>query len=87
VEAAIVGDEAVDLAFYISGLGPDAAAAGVALNLLAEFAEQDVGAVVVGVEVIVDLVRLVDAEDGLLNLPETGGEIRDQTTITSNGER
>jgi hypothetical protein len=66
----IICEKAVDLTLDVGGLGPDAAAAGVALDLLAELAEQDASAVVVGLEVCVELVGLVDLVDGLLDVPE-----------------
>lgn len=70
LDAAVVGQEAIDLALDVGRLGPDAAAAGEELDLLPVLVENDVGAVVVGVEVDVDLVGLVDGVDGRLDVPQ-----------------
>lgn len=70
--AAIVRDQAVDLALYVGGLRPDAAGAGVALCLVGELGEKQVRAVVVGFVGLIDFVGLVDGVDGLLDVPEAG---------------
>ena len=75
LDAAVVGDEAVDLALDVGGLGPDAAAAVEEVDLLAELVEEAVGAVVVRLVVGVELVGLVDRVDGLLDVPEAEGNI------------
>lgn len=71
LDAAVVRKEAVDLPLDVRRLGPHASAAAVELYLLAELVEEDVGAVVVAGEVEVDLVGLVDGQDGRLDIPET----------------
>lgn len=70
LDAAVVGEETIDLALDVGRLGPDAAAAGEELDLLPVLVEDDVGAVVVGVEVDVDLVGLVDGVDRRLDVPQ-----------------
>ena len=72
LDAAVVGDEAVDLALDVGGLGPDARAAGEQLDLLPVLLEDDVRAVVVRLEVDVDLVSLVDGVYCCLDVPEAG---------------
>lgn len=72
-DTTIVGQETVDLTLHVRGLRVHGAAAGEALGLLADVAHEDHGAVVVGLEVGVELVRLVDGVDGLLDVPEAGG--------------
>ena len=67
--SAIICHQPVDLSFHIRCLGPHAPAAGVQLHLLAELSEELVGAVVVGLEVRVQLICLVNGIDGLLDLP------------------
>ena len=68
--SAIISVETVDLAFNVRGLRVDGPAASESLDLLAKLTEENASAVVVGFEVSVDLVRLVDGVDGLLNVPE-----------------
>lgn len=70
--AAIIRDQAVDLAFDVGSLRPDAAGAGVALCLVGELGEKQVRAVVVGFVGLIDFVGLVDGVDGLLDIPEAG---------------
>lgn len=70
-DAAIVGDETVDFTLDIGSLCPDAAAAGVHLDLLTELSQQDASAVVVCFEVFVDFVSGIDRVDCLLNVPKT----------------
>lgn len=69
----IVGVQAVDFTLDIRSLGPHGAAAGIEADLFGEFAEQDLGAVVVCFQVVVEFVGLVDGVDGLLNVPQTRG--------------
>jgi hypothetical protein len=68
--AAVVRQQAVDFALNICSLRPDAAGASVLLDLVAEFGQQEVGAVVVGVVCLVDFVGLVYCVDCLLDVPE-----------------
>lgn len=70
LEAAIIGDQAVDLALDISRLSVDSATASVAFDLLPQLPEEGVSPVVVCVEVLVDLVGLVDLFNCLLDIPE-----------------
>lgn len=73
LDAAVVREEAVYFALHVGGLGPDPAATGEKLDLLAELAEEHVRPVVVRFAIGVELVCLVDAVDGLLDVPETCG--------------
>jgi hypothetical protein len=73
--AAIVRQQAVDLALDIRGLGPDAAGASILFHLVAELGEQEVRAVVVGVVCLVDFVGLVDGVYCFLDVPEAVREI------------
>ena len=70
LDATVVGEEAVDLTLDIGRLGPHTGAAGKELDLLPVLLEDDVGAVVVRLEVDVDLVCLVDGVDCCLDVPE-----------------
>lgn len=67
-----LGLTSIDFAFYVGRLGPDGAAAGVSFDLLLEFRQKNVTSVVVGLEVGINLIGLVDGVDGSLHLPETG---------------
>lgn len=60
----------IDFAFHVGRLGPDGAAAGVSLDLLLEFCQKNVTSVVVGLEIGIDLVCLVDGVNGFLHFPE-----------------
>jgi hypothetical protein len=71
-EAAVVGDETVDLALDIGGLSVDGTTAGILLSLLADVTHEDTRAVVVRLEVSIDLVGLVNGVNCLLDVPETG---------------
>lgn len=70
-EAAVIGDETVYLALDIAGLSVDGTAASIALGLLTDITHEDTRAVVIGLEVSVDLVSLVNGVNSLLNVPET----------------
>lgn len=70
-KTSVVRQQAVHFAFDISRLCPDAAAASIAHHLVVELGEQETGAVVVGSEVGVDFVCLVDGVDCLLDIPKT----------------
>lgn len=74
-QSAIIRQETVDFALGIGGLSPDTTAAGKHFNLLAQFLKEQAGAVVIGLEVKVDFVCLVDGVEGLLDLPEAAGFI------------
>lgn len=81
LHAAIIGHEAVDLAFDIGRLRPDAAAAGEPTRLVLQFGEEDVAAVVPDLECVVDFVCLVDSVDGGLVVPQAAsvsGYLRSQ---------
>lgn len=66
----IVGQKPVYLSLDICRLGPDAATAGEELDLLRQFGEKQVGAVIIGLEILVDLVRLIDCVNRCLNVPQ-----------------
>ena len=69
-DATVVGIQPVDLAFNVRRLRPNAAAARIPLNLLAELPQQNGCAIVVRLEIIVELVSLIDGVDGCFHLPE-----------------
>lgn len=66
----VVRQQPVDLALDVRGLRVHAGAAAVPLDLADQLGEDLVGAVVVRLEVGVDLVRLRDLVDGLPDLPQ-----------------
>lgn len=70
-KTSVVRQQAVDFAFDIGRLCPDAAATSISLYLVAELAEQEAGPIIVGVEIGVDLICLVDGVDCLLDIPKT----------------
>lgn len=69
-QAAIVGQQAVDLALDVGRLGPHGAAAREPVDLVQQLGEQDVRAVVPDRDRGVDLVGLVDGRDRLGHVPE-----------------
>lgn len=70
LDAAVVGEKAVDLALHIRRLSPNSTTASVHANLILQFIEQDAGAVIVRGQVSADFIRLVDCIDGCLHIPE-----------------
>ena len=69
-DAAVVRDEAVDLALDVGRLRPNTTRASEALDLVFELREEKVGSVIVGFVRLVNFVGLIDGVDGLLDIPE-----------------
>lgn len=72
LNASVIGHQAVNFALNVGRLGPDTTTARVPTNLILQFAEQDVAAVVPCFDGGVDFVGLVDRVDSSLFMPETG---------------
>lgn len=70
LDSTVISDEPVNFALYIRRLRPDRPAAREPLDLLAELTQKEPTAVVPDFERFVDLVRLWDTVDGLLDVPE-----------------
>lgn len=72
--ASIVGDQTIDLALDIGGLGPHTSTTRKQPDLFLQLAEQKVATIVPRLDGCIDLIGLVDSVDGGLAVPEAVAE-------------
>lgn len=74
-KTSVVRQQAIDFAFDIGRLSPDAAATSIFFHLVAELGEQETGPIVVRSEIGVDFICLVDGVDCFLDIPKTDSRV------------